>query len=52
MHNKFPRTQREAGWYAQTEWEGKEDGSGWAAIILTALVSAVVLWMFFVLVLA
>ena len=47
----FPRTQREAGWSDDAEWEGKRDGSGIVGTLFAALAGVVVLWVFLVLVL-
>lgn len=40
---RFPRTQRQAGWDDDAEWEGKNDGSGIVGILGGALAGLFIL---------
>jgi len=49
-HTRFPRSLNEAGWSRQGQWQG-EESPHWLVIIGAALIGAVALWAFLVLVL-
>lgn len=49
---RFPRTQREAGWTPNADWDDDSPRlSTWAAMLGWGIVGAALLWLFFVIVL-